>query len=130
MVEIGLLNFGGQSDDGETGFQHCLGDLGAEAAIGSGDEGDFAVHVFLRERISRKAYRRSDFKGSGRCPFCLASLSRDSRGGCRYMNLGRTNASVPTWGMLIRRGLQGFYQPRDDDFFEDFRVGPDAHLTA
>src|SRR5579864_8816787 len=103
MVEIGLLNFGGQSDDGETGFQHCLGDLGAEAAIGSGDEGDFAVHVFSEKGSPEKLIAEVILKGRVGAHFVWLRLSQDSRGGCRYMNLGRTNASVPTWVMLIRR---------------------------
>ena len=44
-----------------------------------------------------------------------------------HLRGGRTNASVAAWALL---GLQRFYQPGDDYFFEDSGVAPHAYLTA
>ena len=79
-------------------------------------------------RVSARAFRwgSTDLKGCGgeedqrRVRVC-APLG--------FALAGRTNASVATWALLVCR-LQRFYQPRDDYFFEDSRVGPHAYLAA
>ena len=44
VVEVGLLDFRRETDDGETGVQHGFGDVRSEAAGGAGDEGYFLRH--------------------------------------------------------------------------------------
>ena len=42
VLEVGLLDFRRESNNGETGVQQGFGDVRSEAAVGSGDEGSFS----------------------------------------------------------------------------------------
>ena len=53
MIEIGLLDFGGKADHSETGVQQGLGDVGSEAAVGSGNECSFSFHWLVLQVVLR-----------------------------------------------------------------------------
>src|SRR5450631_1049325 len=44
VIEVGLLDFRGETDHGETGVQQGFRDVRSEAAVGSDDEGSFSWH--------------------------------------------------------------------------------------